>query len=170
MKKQPWYPLNVQELCIRSSRMKELGCFWNIYVSDQSFPNSKRLKITNDMNGSNYKVFIDANSDTRDRMSSLIENGLQLLHFELKYYKYCDFIPGLFKDGDVAFDPCEIVKFLKNVVDCIYTYGGTSIINPFVLKLEFYVEQIGKKKMKNKLRSKQLTHVNKDCMSSRIII
>ena len=161
IRKQPWYPLNVQELCIHStsSRMNGSDYFWNIYVSSQSFPNLKRLKITNDVNDSIYKIFSDAGSDTRDRMSSLIGNGLQLLHLKLIYPDHCYFIPGFDTNDDATFDPCQSVKFLKNVFD----YGNILIMNEFVLKLEFHVKLLwstvrkkDKKKMKSKLRSKQL--------------
>ena len=185
MRKQTWYPLNVEELCLYDEEgiqtvSDEPSYFWSNYVNNKSFPNLKRLKITIVINETNYKIFGAADSNTctstMNNMSSLIGNGLELLHFKLTDFEYHDFINSI-KDLDStiysaqryeSINPSQIVKFWENVFDCqsrIVTNSKQQQLqhrlqqNVFVFKLEYHVSwpsvDVRNRKMYIRLQSNQ---------------
>ena len=166
MQKESWYPVNIEELCFDNNR-KISKYWWIKYINSKTFPHLKRVKIAVSINRQiddklgfkigNLNASDGSINSTIKKISSLISNGIELIHFCLKKFEYYDFIDNLYLNSSKieyvslsrkCIDPCGIIQLWNKVLD---HYGldksndessshDESRLNPFVLKLELNVQ------------------------------
>ena len=176
MKKQSWFPSNVKELCLFDAMEKwnlfnvpdkKTQHFWHESIKSQLFPNLRRLKIINDLDDKNIKLFGSSDHECSDKLFrkitisniiSLIENGLESIDLTMGGLEYRDFVDELDDDDDKykhnqnrnPFDPKQIVSFFHEILDEI----EVSIVNnkrPFILKLSMDLCPIGRTDYESKV-------------------